>query len=283
MLPASVPLVTYAQFKNYRSPNHTLSDASLVKELIERASRAFETMTGRAYVPYQELRYYDHPADARCLLVGDDLLAVTSIYTDNGTQEITADQYFPMCGDSYNVQPFDRLVIKETGGVLFDIGTSYQQSNVLTAIWGYSESYPSAWWPQDTLGADINATVTTFTTNDSTVFEWGQVLKMGDEMMLVTDATVPVTPTVRRGIRGTTAALHSQDDEIYIWQVHSDIIQTVLRFTDYLYTQKDSKDGTTDRDIVTAAGVVLRPAVLPKDIMAQVYAYRMPYVGVAAI
>lgn len=285
MLPASVPYITYENFKDYRSPQLEIktADIRVIKDMIERASRVFDANCDRTFAPYKDVRYYDHPDDVSCLKIGDDLLAVDSLYTENGEREITSDQYFLRAGDSYNVRPYDRIVMDDTTGVLFNTSTSIQRANILTAIWGYSEAYPSAWWPQDTLGAAVLATDTTFTTNDGTAFEWGQLLKINDEFILVTDSTTPTTPTIQRAMRGTTAAAHAQDDQIYIWQPHPDIVQGTLRLADFLYTQKDTKDASADRNIITTAGVILRPRAIPKDVMDTITAYTMPLTAIEAM
>jgi hypothetical protein len=305
MFPVADPYVTYAEFKNYRSPDNTISDSSLVEELLTRASRTYESNCSRTFLPFKETRYYDYQSgtslgldysgggdqypyfpsqysssayyDPRVLKVGDDLVEVIELKTANGDTTIASDEYFLMCGTSYNVQPYDRIMLDETTGILFDVGNSYQRANELTALWGYHEDWANAWLQVDTLDANINDAVTTFTTTGSYTFEWGQLLKINDEYMLVTTAA---TPVVVRGKRGTTAAAHEAGDAIFVFQPHTDIVQAVLRLTDFLYTQKDSKDGTTNRDIVTATGVILRPASLPRDIRDSIAFYTMDISGV---
>lgn len=307
MFPVADPYVSYAQFKNYRSPSRAIADASLVEELLVRAARTFETNCSRTFLPYRETRYYDfqrdpvttgwsvptdmYPAlplvrqgvDTRVLKVGDDLLEVLELKTQNGDLTITADQYYLMCGATYNVRPYDRIVMDETTGVLFTAGDSYQRTNELTALWGYHEEWSNAWLEADSLAGDINTTVTTFSTNGSYSFAWGQLLKINDEYMLVTDVSTPTTPIVERAKRGTVAAAHSQDDYVYIFQPHLDIVQAVLRLTDFLYTQKDTKDGASYRDIITATGVILRPASLPGDVRDAISFYSMQVEGMVFV
>jgi len=67
----------------------------------------------------------------------------------------------------------------------------------------------------DSLAADVTNTATTVTVNDGSKFRVRDLLRVGDEVMLVTSRS-GATLTVTRGFGQTTAAAHSEGDAVEI-------------------------------------------------------------------
>lgn len=264
-------------------------DDNLLRGLCTRASRIFDQLCrGRVFYPRSETRYYDHPdCDDTWLRLDDDLLSVTTFTTNNTSTSISASDYYLMCGRTYNLTPYDRIVLKSDGSQpnLLYSGTP-QKANAITGIWGYHEDWANAWRDsgdtvQDTGG--INASVTTVTVSNvdgadiyslSPRFKAQGLIKIESEYLYVTSTSKSGnTLTVRRGVNGTTAATHDKSTAIYTYAPQEDIVQAATRLAGWLYTQKDS-NADLDRPIVTDAGVTIMPGALPKDVVHLAIGYR---------
>jgi hypothetical protein len=135
----------------------------------------------------------------------------------------------------------------------------------VTGIWGIHNNYSGAWVKYDDLAADINASVTSLTVADSDGadpwgftprFSPGSFLRIGTEYILVTavNNTTNVL-TVRRGVNGSTAAAHSTNDDVEVWQVEEPIRRVCIRQSGLLYTRRASYQVET----VEGAGTVSYP------------------------
>lgn len=185
-----------------------------IDPLIESASRWIEGACRAYFYPVIETRYYDHPSDATILKLDQWLLSITTFTTGNGTITIDdEDDYFLMCGDTYNLSPYNRIVMKSSGSQpnLSYSGTP-QQANAITGPWGYSDSYENT---GTTLAAAISSTTaTTFISSDGSSLEIGWTSLIDDEQMFIS-STSGNTVTVKRGMNGTTAATHDDTSTVY--------------------------------------------------------------------
>lgn len=181
--------------------------------LIESASRWIEEACRTYFYPVIETRYYDHPDDATILKLDQWLLDITTFTTSNGDETVSSDDYFLMCGKTYNIPPYDRVVMKSDGDrtTLLFSGTP-QQANAITGPWGYCNDYADT---GTTLGAAISSTTaTTATVADGTAIEVGWLLLIDDEQMFVSGIS-DNTLTVVRGQGGTDAAEHDNSTTVY--------------------------------------------------------------------
>lgn len=198
----------------------TAEDAK-IDALIDSASRWIEEATRTFFYPMTETRYYDHPDDATVLKFDQWLLSVTTFTTSNGDETVSSDDYFLMCGKTYNIPPYDRIVMKSDGdrSNLLYSGT-LQQANAVTGSWGYCNDYVNT---GTTLGAAISSTTaTTLTVADGTVIEVGWMLLIDDEQMFVSNIS-DNTVTVVRGQGGTDAATHDDETTVYRYVPPHDI------------------------------------------------------------
>ena len=264
----------------------TSDDVRDLRDFCTTASRMFDGSTRRTFYPRSEVRYYDHPDDATWLKVDDDLLEVTIFITQNGDEEVSSDDYYLMCGRSYNLMPYDRLVMVSDGDTpVLLYSDRLQKANALTAIWGYHEDWADAWQDgNDTVQDDpLTAAATTLTVADvdgkdiyglSPRFKVQMLLKIGSEYLYVTGKNESAnTLTVRRGVNGTTAAEHVNTTAIYVYRPMEEIAHAVKRLAGWLYAQRDA--GYVDQlATVEIGGVVIIPKAAPADVTAMAAMYR---------
>ena len=130
-------------------------DDGVMQSICAAASRYLDAKTHRWFYPLIQTRYFDHPADATQLRVDKDLLEISTFTTQNTGVTVTSGQYFLMCADSYNLTPYDRIVLKTDGSrtrLLFT-GT-IQKANAVTGTWGYHEDWSNAWQSSNDAVAD---------------------------------------------------------------------------------------------------------------------------------
>lgn len=250
------------------------------------ASRIFDGSTRRRFYPRSETRHYDHPADATRLKVNDDLLEVVTFTTQNGDEEVSSDDYYLMCGRSYNLIPYDRLVMKTDGDVpVLLYSDRLQKANALTGIWGYHEDWTNAWQSSNDAVADdpLTTAATTLTVTNvsgkdiyglSPRFKVQMLLKIEDEYLYVTGKNESAdTLTVRRGVNGTTAAEHAAATTVYVYRPMEEIAHATRRLAAWLYAQRNTPY-VEQLASVEIGGVIIIPKAAPVDVQATAAMYR---------
>ena len=188
---------------------------------IRMATMDIERYTGLRFLPYTEQKFFDHPEDDTTLVVGPRLLSITTFTTANTDTTVTSGQYYLMCGDRYDLKPYDRIVMKSDGGRpnLYYSGTP-QKANAITGVWGWTDDFENT---GTTLDAAISSTTaTTFTSSDGSSLETGWTLLIDSEQLFVSDIDGN-TVTVKRGQGGTTAATHTDATAVYRYPPPFDI------------------------------------------------------------
>jgi hypothetical protein len=258
-----------------RLPGMTATtDDELLLDYLEDASRMLDGATGRRFYPRIATRHFDHPEDDETLKVDDDLLEVSTFTTDNGGVTIAPADYYLKCGATYNLTPYDRLVLRRDGtqpNLLYS-GTP-QKANAVTGTWGYHDDWSSAWRDSgDEVGdaSGINASVTSITVGAGSRFGRGQTLKVGDEFMYLANISAN-SLAVERGLNGSTAAAHDKDTAIYIYVPPREVQRVALRLATWLYKQRESPFSyaiSTDAD-----GKLVIPPEAPPEVKRFVKGY----------
>jgi len=250
-------------------------DIEELRDYCTLASRMFDGACKRHFYPLIAARDYDHPADDTRLLLDEDLLEVSTFTTQNGDTTITSGNYYLMCGGSYNVTPYDRIVLKSdsTQPNLSYSGT-LQKANTITATWGYHEDWANAWQDSgDTLQAAISSTTaTSCTVSDvdgagvygmTPRFRVQDLIKIDDEFCYVTAKNTSTNVlTLRRGANGSTAATHDNGSTVYVYRVMHDIETACRRLAKWLYDARASSY-TDELTTTDAAGVTRIPPNAP--------------------
>jgi len=197
--------------------------------MLEAVSRLIDLYTGRTFYPVISARYFNGSGSGRQWI--DDLISITELaYSLDYGESYTAYQagdYILTRSGNYNDLGSYNLVIGDIKGNN-PVFASGQRSIKITGTWAYHENVNMAWTSADLLGADCNSSVTELTITDAgkldpfrmyTQFQAGQTIKIGTELLAITNVDpADNTLTVIRGINGSTAASHSQDDAVYVWR-----------------------------------------------------------------
>lgn len=152
----------------------------------------------------------------------------------------------------------------------------------VNAIWGFRTRYTEEGWL--TSGATVqdnplSSSATTITVSSAAPFSPGQLLRIGTEYIsvsAVTDNTSPTpdTLTVQRGVRGSTAAAHSQNAAIEIFQPEPNIVRATLRWANYLYQRRAVYEAVTINANNTYA------SVFPQDAPEEVWNILEQYINI---
>ena len=238
------------------------------------ASRLFDRFTRRWFYPQIETVYYDHPGQYNPSFEVDslrstvapyipsnselqlrrDLLELTTLTTKNGTITITSADYHLLKGRSYNGTPYSRIVLDPNGTyTVFEYVNTPMKANAVTGIWGHHDDWSNAWRDSGDAvldGSGINATVTTVTVTNASLFETLQTIRIDSEYMYITARDESAeTLTVQRAVNGSTAATHALAVQIDIFDPMPLVVETLYQWGTYLVKLKNSPFGVggTDR------------------------------------
>ena len=262
-------------------------DDDLLLRFTVKASRMFDkfatngVMPMRRFYPTLATKDFDHPDNAALLLLKDDLLEVTTLTTENGdTPIVTADYMLVTANGRYNQTPYGRIQLHPNGtttAFAYD-GTQYG-ANQVDGVWGFHDNWASAWEDSTDLVEDtggINAAVTSITVGDADGtdingiaqrFKRQQLIKIDDEYLWVVDVNATDDElTVRRGMNGSTAATHDEDEPIYIFRPMDDVVEAMEELSTYIYHRKDTLGTEIDQAVMTAQGQIVIPSKLPDTV-----------------
>jgi hypothetical protein len=192
------------------------------------------------------------------------VLAVSALANGDGTA-IASTEYRLL---DRNRTPYTCLALNETSAIAwtYDAYGNDDQVIAITAMTGYRERYTREAWRATgaTLAAAITTTsATTFTCTTGKVTA-GMIIKIEDEIMLVSAVSTSTsdTVTVTRGENGSTAATHLISSVIYQWITQQEISQAVLDIAMSKYKRLYG-DGAVGTVKVTSYGVVIMPQDVP--------------------
>ena len=251
----------------------SFSDDPLLLVKLEEASRSLDAACHRHFFAEIVTRKYKY-LEKNELLINDgfDLLSVDTLTTDNDTTTIVAADYFLMCGDSDNIQPYNRIEINSGGSASFGYSTTPQQANKIIGVWGYHNRYASAWALS---GATVNETFTdsdtTLTVSGATKFESGQTIQIESEWLYISYRGNDLT--VERGVNGSTAASHASGTAISIYRPMVDVREVTLEYAAFLYRRGEAHPVTFESSFTADGGTEI-PPLAPSSIHRFVKRYR---------
>ena len=254
---------TLQEFLDFRSTTDTDTvDDGVVEKLLEGTSRYIDSYCGRTFYPRVEALLFDCPEE-NLIYINDDLCAVISLLNGDSTT-IASSDYTLL---SANLYPKWGVKLKDNSGLFWesDDDSSSEQVISLTGFYAYHKEYAKRGWSSaGTLAAAIaTTTATTFTMTDGHTLKAGNILKIDNEVMIVSSiATSDTITPVARGDNGSTAATHLINTVVYKWNAQADIVQSCLEMAASAYRRRKG-NGTTGAAQVTAAGVVITPQDVP--------------------
>ena len=258
---------TLADFKSYITPpgqalSMDFGDDAVIDDIISRASRRVDALTGRRFYPRVETRNYDTPY-ADLLWLDDNLLEIITL-TNGDLVAIASTEYTFQPANEY---PKYAIRLRNTSAIYFtsNSATDYEQVVALAGFWGYRERYSADGWVQGSLldeAGDITAAVLSFTADSGNAFARDQIIRIDNELMIVTDVTGAEITVAARGANGSTAAIHLNNAPIYYWQYQDDIAGLTLEIARIMYRARYGENVETTA-YTTPAGVVITPRSLP--------------------
>lgn len=214
----------------------TADDARLLA-LLEAASTQLEASTRRHFSP--RLASIAHDIDLRNaaeIILREDLQQLSSV-TD-ATGDIALSRITQLRG----------AVLRLNDGSAFSYEDTPLAAVTVSGIWGYHPDWTNAFLTSgDTVqNSPLSNTATSLSVNDVTGgglrprFQAGQLLRIGAEYLRVLATNSGSnTLTVRRGVRGTSAAEHASGTAIDIYQVPADVTLLCVRWAAWLYREPD--------------------------------------------
>lgn len=200
----------YATLQAVKSALNVTSTArdSLYLEHLAAASRKIDLYCGRVFYLTSEARYFNAPCGE--LAYVDDFCSLSALAMDSELDG-TFDGETWTEGDDwvaypYNTFPKFAVELHVSGDYAFRSQRRYIKA---TGLWGYGDGLSASPWTATGITATVASTDgTTLTLSaDGTVLA-GHTLLIESEQVYV-ESLGTLTATVRRGVNGTTAAIHT--------------------------------------------------------------------------
>lgn len=224
------------------------TDDTVIRKIAEAASRSIDQYTNRYFYTQSATRYFDGAVK----LWLPDLLSINAsgLKTDedgDATFEntfATTDyiKYGIGLEDSLNTFPYTRLEISEDSDYS-SFASGVKKGVQIVGIWGYGDGISATPYILDTTITEpiSSTTATTATVAAVTNLSAGNIILIDTEQIYIYSISSLVL-TIERGVNGTTAATHSDNAPIYIYQYPADIRQACIDLGVALY-QNRTKQG----------------------------------------
>ena len=283
---------TLSQLRTYMSlASAEVSDDNELRKILTRSSRSIDRYCRRHFYPRRyggnDALKYDLPKDNQVLNIGNiDLLEVMGLSSLNGASEIDSSAYWLKSGDDWNMSPYDRIVIDDSSGSLFNSGATNQRAIRVDAIAGYREDYNFAWIDSAASLTSALGTATTLAsisgsagTNANGVFprfSSGQLWRLGAgstaEYAYVKDTIDASGVRLIRAVNGTSATVHASATKIYVWQPEHDIEDATIELSAFSYQK--AKSPFSNRMSILQLGVIEHPESWPEKTIERLQRYK---------
>ncbi len=258
-------------------------------------SQAVERFTGRTFMPLVQTRSYDAADNdqifelSNVLKLDDALMSLTSVTLGDGRTPTVGTQ---VVGRPKHITPIQQLQLIGLSFHWSNYSVDWRQAIEIAAIWGYRSNFSSEGFIDsgDTILNDpsINTTATEITVaaadgldalHVAPRFDIGQLIRVTtddtDEYMVVTDVDYTNKKlTVLRGQRGTTAATHLKDTEIYVFQPEPDLVRAVANAVDFEYSNLGKHETVQVSNIPGAKQTTIQPELWPASVMRALNHYK---------
>jgi hypothetical protein len=244
------------------------NDEQLLRSL-EAASRQIEKpkLTGRYFYCYEGVKYFDGGVK----WLPEDVLSITTLKLDQDGDAVYESSLLPSDYVLYplNTYPKTRLETSYQGDYA-GFATGIRKGIQITGVFGYADS-ATPYEARTTLSAGITAAVTAISLTDAGLIKTGETLRIGTEQIFVSQINANNT-TCKRGVNGTTAAIHSILDPVYVYTYPSDITQATLIIAMRAWKRKDS----AYQDVIGApeTGQIITSKGIDPDVLELVAPYR---------
>lgn len=163
-----------------------------IDRALESASRDIEGLLHRRFYPWTGTRYFDWPSPryrnpSRLWLDSNEVISVSQLGAGGVT--IPSTDYFLRRADDLDEPPFTFIEIDRSKSSAFTAGATSQRAIAVTGVFGYGADSK----PAGTLVEDLDTSETGVDVSDSSVIGVGDVIKVDNERMIVTDKSMLTT------------------------------------------------------------------------------------------
>jgi hypothetical protein len=268
---------TLARAKAEIKASSTIDDA-LVRRTIATVSKRIDAVMGSPrrpfFAPYTEQRGYLITADRvgsmdNTFLLKDHILAFTAVLKQTTSVTSLVELY------AYDNEVATMLRFTNSSYNWYPNDCGSQKKIYVTGTWGWNEDYTNAFDSVDTIQdiGGINASVTSVKVADADGadldgftprFSPGNLVRIESELLEVTAVnTTTNVLTVRRGVNGTTAAIHAAATALEVYRVDERIDRITARQTALLYARR----GAFQVETLDGVGVITYPQDLLTELL----------------
>jgi len=245
-----------AELKRYLNiSSATSAEDDLLQQMLDEASSRIDSFCARRFSAAADtVRYFDPLADVMedYLYFDDDLAYLTGI-TDGGGTNITSS----VVTQPRNDAPFYAVKIKSDSGYYWTYNTDHENAIEVTGRWAYMGKATITALSRST--NVVTASVASDVMLGATVF----VVGCADTSF---NGIFTVTSNNGAAITWTQTASNDTDTTAYLLYTPNDIVRACRRLAAWLYRQKDTQQGDSDRPILAGDGSVIMPSTLPQDV-----------------
>jgi hypothetical protein len=288
---------TLSKVRNFLSlGSAATADDDNLRSFIQYSSKAIDRFTYRQFFPQRkgegDYLVFDLPDNRGVLVVDEfDLLEVKGLSDINGASEIDSSVYWLKTGDRWNLTPYERIILDDSSGSLFNFAGTPQRALRLDGIVGYHSRYNNAAWIDSgaSLTSNLAAAVTIAsvsasgafnTIGESPRFSEGQIWKIGsgsnEEFAYVKDTINTSSVRLIRGVNGTSAWSHGTATRIFTWQPEKDIEHSATELAAFMYLKATAP--LTNRVANLQLGIIESPNTWPEITLDRLKRYRKSYV-----
>lgn len=180
---------TREDVKNALDVAETARANGQVDRAVQAAADSVEGLCHRCFYPVIATRYFDWPDQYarpwRLWLDDSEVISVTAL-SSGGTVFGTSEY---LLEPNRTGPPYNRIEINRGTNAGFGGGSSPQRDITVTGLWGYTNTES----PAGTVTLAANSTITTLDVSDSSAIGVGQIIRVGDERMLVSERAMITT------------------------------------------------------------------------------------------
>jgi len=235
--------------------------------LIEECGKVLESLCNRRFDHVIATYRYDYKSvkhggdiDGRELLLRADCQQLLSVTNGDGVTVSTND--YVLLPDNPITHYSSVEITNQT--LLWQPGTNARRAIAIRGVWGYGGRWVNT---LKTLTSAMDAVQATLSINNAVGLERGQVIRVGEEYMLI-ETVVTGTLTVSRAHNGSSATPHDSGTAIYLFQPDTLVQRAIKRMVRWY-----DKLGDNPLFGLVQMGEITVPAdftVMPKDLQAMI-------------
>lgn len=243
-----------SDLKTYLNVTASTDDA-LLQVMLDAATNRIDSRCGRTFQAAADTTHYFDPS--RDLLRGelwfdDDLSYLTSVINGDG-EDVTADVYT----NPRNFTPYYSLGFKSSVPNNWNYTTDIQNSISVTGRWAYMERRTVT---------DISRTSNTVTATCVSSIPVGTIVTVLGFSDSNWEGDFEVLTNTGTSITWHQTHANGSDGGGYLLYTPIDITTACRRLAAWMYRQKDTQQGDTDRPLLAGDGTVIMPTTLPQDV-----------------